>query len=130
MEKFEQATRLKLRFKTGLVGDVTTEDLWDIPLLKDGVCLDNIAKLLSKQIKQNEDESFVLDVTPTDAIATLKLDVVKHVIEHKKEMAVRSKKSADTKAKNQRIMEIIANKQDSELTEMSVDELKKLMTTE
>ena len=57
---FERASKLKLRFNTEK-GMVTTEDLWDLPLLqRNAVDLDSLAKNLNKAVKESGEESFVL----------------------------------------------------------------------
>ena len=120
---FEQASRLKLRFATSK-GSVSVEELWDLPLQstnKDS--LDSIAIDLNSKIKQLGEESFVTEKTKSNTTLTLAFDIVKHVI------AVRLKENADkalisaNKAKKDKILAIIANKQDSALEEKSVEEL-------
>lgn len=123
---FEEASRLKLRFDTGM-GFVTVEDLWDIPLTGRGFDLDDLAKSLNRAVKDSEEESFVVKKNTENKILSLKFDIVKHVIKTKLEEAEESEKAAEVKAKKQRILAILADKQDEELKSKSADELKDLL---
>ena len=76
---FEKAARLKLRFDTPR-GNLTVEDLWDIPLTGQQISLDNVAKAVNKGLKASEEESFVAKPSSKDRVLSLKLDILKHVI--------------------------------------------------
>jgi hypothetical protein len=124
---FEKAIREKYRFAT-VRGSVTTEDLCDLPLLNGhDVSLDNIAKDLSRAIKDSEEESFVVKRVGSDDILILKLDIVKHIIKTKIEEAECREKKVVIKAKKERIMAILADKQDDTLKGKSEEELKELL---
>jgi len=115
---FEKATRAKLRFKVSN-GLVTTEDLWDLSL----PALDNVAKNLRKELRDTED-SFI-SATKKDTSVELAFQVVKHVIETK--LAERDAKvaAAEKRAKKQKLLEILENKQTNALANMTEEELKK-----
>jgi len=125
IEKFEKASRQKLRFNTG-VGNVTTEDLWDLPL-EGRVSLDNLARSLNKEIKEQEEESFVKK--PSGASTTLKLqfDIVKHIIDVKIADKERAEKAAATRKERQRILQLMSQKQDEELENKSMEDLQKML---
>lgn len=123
---FEQASRLKLRFDTAR-GMVTTEDLWDIPLINSGVCLDDIAKTLNKLVKESGEESFVVKKSRDNAVLTLKFDIVKHIIGVKLADIEAQEQATEVKAKKAHIMSIISDKQDDELKGKSVKSLKKML---
>ena len=125
---FEKATRLKLRFDTA-AGLLSVEDLWDLPLTstKGRANLDDIARGLNKQLKSGDDVSFVVTDRKSDETIQLKFDLVKHVIDVRlveNQAVLLQKERAE---KKQRIMSIIADKQDESLKSMSLDDLKKLM---
>lgn len=126
---FEKATRLKLRFNTPL-GILSTEDLWDLPLEQVPGSLDNLAKNLNKTIKEEDEESFVTKKTVTDTILHLKFEIVKHVINVKLEERDERKKALETKAKREKIMALIEEKQDDELKGKDLEELRALLKEE
>ena len=132
MEKniFEYATRAKLRFPSK-AGDITTEDLWDLPLLSEkGLCLDAVAKAVNAELKQSQEESFVAPTKTVGAAElTLKLEIVKHIIQIKLDEAAKAKKSAENKKARERITQLIAEKQDAELKELSLDQLQEMYGT-
>lgn len=81
---FEEASRTKLRFTPTNGGIITTEDLWDLPLLSStGVCLDDLAKKLNQKLKDESEESFVVKKSKTKSRTELQFNIVKHIIQHK-----------------------------------------------
>ena len=125
MEKFEQASRMKLRFNTDR-GAITTEDLWDLPLEENGI-LDELARDLTRQMKDAEVGSFVVKKSSTSALLELQLDIVKHVITNKLAEVERKEQELVRKAKKQKILGIMARKEDAELEDLSKEELEKLL---
>lgn len=127
MEMFAFATRKKFRFDT-CKGQVTVEDLWDLPLTSDNgrPNLDDIAKELYKKMKDESEMSFVKPTSQVNKefnIIKAKFDIVKHIIDVKLAEAEAAKKAKETKARNQRILEIIAQKEDEALASKSKEEL-------
>lgn len=118
---FEYATRNKVRFS--FRGLISVEDLWDLSLTN----LDSIYKELNKQSKQSEEESLLNIKTREDELLNVQIEIVKHIVSVKlAEKEVREKASAK-KAQKQKIMSIIAAKQDEALQNSSIDELQKML---
>lgn len=122
MEKmFEYATRNKIRFP--FKGLISVEDLWDLSLTN----LDSIYKTLNKQVKQSEEESLLNTKTTVDKELDVQIAIVKHIVAVKlAEQEAREKASAK-KAQKQKIMAIIASKQDEALQNSSVEDLQKML---
>lgn len=122
MEKmFEYATRNKVRFP--FKGLISVEDLWDLSLTN----LDSIYKTLNKQVKQSEEESLLNTKTTVDKELDVQIATVKHIVAVKlAEQEAREKASAK-KAQKQKIMAIIASKQDEVLQNSSVEDLQKML---
>jgi len=122
MEKmFEYATRNKVRFP--FKGLISVEDLWDLTLTN----LDSIYKTLNKQVKQSEEESLLNTKTTVDKELDVQIAIVKHIVAVKlAEQEAREKASAK-KAQKQKIMAIIASKQDEALQNSSVEDLQKML---
>jgi hypothetical protein len=123
---FEKATRKKLRFESP-IGALSVEDLWDIPLTSTSKTnLDDIARALYRQLKSSDDVSFVKTESKSDETVQLKFDIVKHIIDVK----VAEREAAQTASKNrerrQQILEIINRKENENLANSSIDELRKL----
>jgi hypothetical protein len=120
---FEKAARLKLRFDTG-VGLVTAEDLWDLPLTSiRQVNLDDLARVLHRQIKDAETESFVTKTSSAGEKLQLRFDIVKRVIDVKLAEREEAATRAANQEKKQRLLELIAKKKDGQLADMPVEEL-------
>jgi len=118
---FEKATRMKLRFD--YKGLCSVEDLWDLSL-KD---LDNIYKKLNKQSKEQEEASLLNEPTKENAVLSLKMSIVKHIVELKLAEKQRREEASERAAKKQKILDIMAEKQDEQLKSMSLDDLNKLV---
>ena len=112
---FEQATRLKFRFRA-TNGLVTVEDLWDLPLKQ----LDAIAVGLRNELR-NTEESF-LEVRK-DSTLEARFDVVKHILEVKLGEANAAKEAKAISAKKQTLLAALERKQNQELEEMSADQI-------
>lgn len=126
---FEKASRLKLRFATER-GNLTAEDLWDLPLTSNrNVNLDDIAKGLSREVKESATESFVHKATSASEALELKFDVVKRVIEVKLAEREAAALKSEAAEKKQRILGIIAKKKDEKLEGSSLEELEAMAAT-
>lgn len=124
---FELATRLKLRFDSPQ-GQLSVEDLWDLPLTSPSgnrANLDSIAVALHHETRDAaEVVSFVSAAQPAGSEELLlKFELVKHVIGVRVAERDRAKEEADRKTKKQRLLALIAQKQDAELAEKPIQEL-------
>lgn len=127
---FEKASRLKLRFETSK-GLVTVEDLWDLPLSSSTgkANLDDVARSLHNQLKNEEDISFVNPETKENMPMKLGFEIVKHIISVKLAEKVAREQAEANREKKQKIMAIIEQKQDTALSAMSLEELNKMVTS-
>lgn len=126
---FEKASRLKLRFDTGLVGLCTVEDLWDLPLTSraNRANLDSIAITLHEELQTTNVVSFVNNPAKADEETQLKFDVVKHIIDVKKREADDALLEKQRAERKQKLLSILARKEDNELENLPVDEIRKLV---
>lgn len=124
---FETASRLKLRFSSA-VGLISVEDLWDLPLTSTNRAnLDAIAIALDAELKATSGVSFVSPSSKDTKELQLKFDIVKHIIDRKiaeNAAKVLAKSKAQQVAK---IKDLIAEKEDEALKNLSADELKALL---
>lgn len=124
MSVFEKAIRQKFRFPS-IRGLLTTEDLWDLPLTsKNGFDLNSVAQAVNAEVKATGEESFVGDSTPASAVAVLKLDVVKSVIATKIAERDAEVTRKEKRQKRDRLLELLANKEDDALQELTPDQIK------
>lgn len=123
---FEYATRNKLRFASSR-GELTAEQLWDVPLRSsDGFNLDALARAANKDHKDATEESFVAtERTSAHVKLEMKLETVKHVISVKLAEEAKAKARAENKAKKEKLLEILAEKQAGRLSALSEKEIKK-----
>ena len=121
MNIFEYAVRNKIRFP--FKGMISAEDLWDLSLAN----LDSIYKTLNKQVKQSEEESLLVTKTNVDTELEVQIAIVKHIVAVKLEEKEAREKAAAKNAQKQKIMAIIATKEDEALQNSSVDDLRKML---
>jgi len=121
MEKlFETAIRNKYRFFYR--GVITYEDLWDL----DVKALDAIYKTLMSEKKNSETESLITQTVGNTELNN-KIEIVKYVFNSKVEEAKAAEQKAENEAKKQKILAILARKQDAELENKSTEELEALI---
>lgn len=118
---FEQASRIKLRFN--YKGVISVEDLWDLPL----TALDLIFMNLMSEVKKHEQESLLKKKTSADKVLDLQVSIVKYVFETKQKERDEKTAAVEKAAKKQKILSLIAEKQDENLKSMSVEDLNKMM---
>lgn len=126
---FEYAARNKLRFSS-IRGELSVEQLWDVPLrARDSFNLDAIAQVANKALKETTEESFV-ETTKTAARARCEaaLEVVKYIIDVKLAEEKAATDRAANKREKEKLLKILAEKQDGKLSELSVEELQKRIT--
>lgn len=117
---FEIASRAKYRFP--YKGLISTEDLWDLSPAQ----LDTIYKTLNKNAKAMGEESLLNEVTVDTALNNM-VEIVKHIFNVKREEAEARKAAAANAEKRKRLLEIIAQKQDEALLNMSEADLQKML---
>ena len=117
---FEKAARLKLRFE--FRGQCYVEELWDLPV----TALDMIFKSLNVKLKEQEGESLLEKKTQADEVLELKVNIVKHIVEVKLREYVDREDLVLKAGQKQKVLGIIAEKQDANLRDLSVEDLKKL----
>jgi hypothetical protein len=123
---FEYATRSKLRFSS-IRGELTVEQLWDVPLRsRDDFNLNAVAKAANKAFKEVSEESFV-ETTKTveHTRREITLAIVKYVIEAKLAEEEAAKTRATKKQEKEKLLQILAEKQDGKLSDLSEKELQK-----
>ena len=118
---FEYAVRNKVRFP--FKGMISVEDLFDLSLTN----LDSIYKTLNKQVKQSEEESLLMTKANANTELEVQIAIVKHIVAVKLEEQESREKAAARKAQKQKIMSIMAAKQDENLRNSSIDELQKML---
>jgi hypothetical protein len=127
MNIFEQATKLRLRFKT-TVGNISVEDLWSLPLLapkgqSNAVNLNDIAKDISKRLRDAVEEFVPTSGSIAGDMDTLKLDVVTHIINSKLTDQKRADKALQKKTRKQKILEVLDRKAEANLESKTKKEL-------
>ena len=121
MNIFEYATREALRFP--YKGSQSVEDLWQLSVRE----LDSIYKTLNKQVKQSEEESLLNTKTSVDTELEVQIAIVKHIVSVKLAEKEAAEKASAKREQKQKIMSIIATKENEALQNSSIDDLKKML---
>lgn len=129
LDLFQEATKRKLRFRsTQGQTNLSTEDLWDLPLESaQRACLQSVARATSADLKASAEEDFVSTKTSANQLDELRLAIVKHVIAVRLEERAATQNASERKVKKARLTELLAQKQDQELASKSAEEIQKLI---
>lgn len=124
MSIFEIASRKAFRFPS-VKGDLTTEQLWELPLSgKQQFDLNNVAIGINKSLKAISEESFINVAPKGKADLETKLEIVKHIIAFKQSEQEAARDKADKAAKREKLVQALAKKQDEALGNMSEDDIR------
>lgn len=118
---FKKAVKGKYRFP--YKGQIAVEDLYDLPL----GALDTVFKTLNAEVKKTDEESLLQTKSEEDDILSTKIEIVKYIFNEKLEEKKNRQEAAERKEKKQKIMQIIATKQDEALRNASVEDLQKML---
>lgn len=121
MNIFEYAVENKLRFP--YKGNISTEDLYDLTVKE----LDTIFKTLNREVKKSNEESLLEKKSDANIKLNVKIEIIKEIVTKKLAEIEASKTAVIKKQKNEKIMELIAQKQDESLRNLSIDELQKML---
>ena len=126
MNIFEKAARVSLRFDSSK-GQITVEDLWKLPLKSaKGPSLDGLAIQSNRLVQQTQDESFVSrTITNTDEV--LRLGILKYIITARLEENAATVAATANKAQKDKILGVLARKQDAALEGMSEEDLQAMV---
>ncbi len=126
MNIFEYATRNQLRFAS-VRGELTVEHLWAVPLRsRDDFNLNVIAKTANKALADAAEQNFVETTKTTDHTRReIAMEIVKHIISTKFAEEEAAKSRAAKKQEKEKLLQILAEKQDGKLSALSEKELQK-----
>jgi hypothetical protein len=121
---FVSASRQAWRFPSTR-GELTTEQLWGMPLLaKNGFDLNSVARALNQAVKELGEESFVdTRSNPERSVAEGKLELVKSIISVRQAENAAAEQRAHRAVERARILDALAARESEELTKSSKDEL-------
>lgn len=119
---FEVAVRNKMRFP--YKGLISVEDLWDLSV----EALDTVFKSLNSKVKASQEESLLQTRTKEDEELAIKIAIIKYIVSVKLAEAEAAVKARETKEQKQKILAILADKQDDALKNKSIDELKQMLS--
>ena len=119
---YKEALQKKLRFKTNK-GMISTEDLFDLSLQN----LNTLAIMLDKKISEAPKKSFIEELPAEENDDELRFSIVKDIINIKLKAGKDSIDKAQVKARNKRIAELIAKKEDEALENKSIEELRAMI---
>ena len=121
-ELFINAARNKYRYP--YKGLISTEDLWNLSVSE----LDGIFKSLNKEIKKCEEESLLSTKSAADTMISNQIEIIKYIVSEKLAEKAAREKAAENKEKRQKILSIMATRQDEKLMNASDEELQKMLS--
>lgn len=124
MDIFKYAIKNKLRFN--YKGVCTVEDLYDIPLTS----LDRMYGELKKQQKGFGEDSLLNKKSSEEKEVGIKIEIIENIVADRLADIDKAKKAQQTRERNRRIAQIIADKEDAALNDMSIEDLKAMLASD
>ena len=124
MDIFKYAVKNKLRFN--YKGVCTVEDLYDIPLSG----LDKMYGELKKQQKSFGEDSLLNKKSSEEKEIGIKIEIIESIVADRLADIDKAKKAQQTRERNRRIAQIIADKEDAALNDMSLEDLKAMLVSD
>jgi hypothetical protein len=122
---FEMATQFKFRYP--YKGMITTEDLWDLSMSQ----LDTVYKTLNKELSATQEDGLIISKSTDEGVKANelrnKIEVVKHIFNAKQQAAELNRIAVENAKKEQHILDILAQKQENNLQNMSEEDLLKML---
>lgn len=118
---FEIAVRNKFRFP--FKGAISVEDLWDLSVQQ----LDGIFKSLKSQEQKAQEESLLETRTPEDEVLKIKIEIIRYIVTVKLDEANQAERAKETRDQKQKILGILAEKQDADLRNKTPEELRAML---
>ena len=122
---FEMAAQFKFRYP--YKGMITTEDLFDLT----PTALDQVYKNLNKELKAIDNDSLIASRAADEGVAANelknKIEIVKYIFHQKQMAADMARMAAENAERKRHILDILAQKQDASLHNMSEEDLRKML---
>ena len=118
---FEKAVREKVRFH--YKGILTVEDLWDLHVAH----LDAIYRALNAEVREKQEDSLLDTRSQQDELLDLQVEIVKHVVAVKLQEQAEHKGALERKARKQKLLAILEERQDADLLGQSTEELEEMI---
>ena len=118
---FEYATKNRLRFP--YKGSQSVEDLWALSVEE----LDKLFKTLNAKAKQMGEESLLDVKNDEETVLEVQIAIVKHIVAVKLAEKAAREKAVENKAKKQKILGILAAREDKILENTTDEALRKML---
>ena len=122
MSNYKEASRLGLRINTNK-GALSVEQLWTLTLPQ----LDELAVSLEENVEKSISKTFLKKRTNKNKLAQLSFDVVLDILQTKMAEAEELQSASEIKKHNDKILTLIAEKQENDLKSKSAEELQALL---
>lgn len=89
--------------------------------------MDGIFKNLKSQEKAVQEESLLETRTPEDEVLKTKIEIIRHIVSVKLEEANQAERAKEIHDQRQKILGVLADKQDEDLRNKTPDELRAML---
>lgn len=122
MEIYKQAIMQDVRVQTSK-GLLTPQQLCTLDIKE----LDSLAVQLQEEYEQSGKKSFLVKRSVKDRLAKLKFDLVLDILQTKSEQLEEAKQKAEDKAHNEKIIQLISEKNDESLKGKTIKQLEAML---
>jgi hypothetical protein len=120
---FKKASKKKLRFSTSK-GSLSAEQLWDLTISE----LDSLAVAQEDKVEESPNRSFVFERSAANVDEKLRFDILFDILQTKVKSQEAASQAANTRATNQKIINLIAEKKDDVLKGKTLEELEQMIS--
>lgn len=128
MDCFAKGTRDKVRFITNVIGEISIEQLWDLPVggsKPDKTDLDKVSQIVLEEGESSKRKSLVNSRSEKNDLVNLKIEILTFIIDVKtKEKEAKELETAN-KEKLEKLKAIREKKQDASLESLSLEDIDK-----
>jgi hypothetical protein len=122
MSNYKEASRIGLRINT-IKGSLSVEQLWSLTLPQ----LDELAVSLEDNVEKSVTKTYLKKRTNKNKLAQLSFDIVLDILQTKMAEAEELQSANEIKKHNDKILTLIAEKQEEDLRGKSAEELQALL---
>lgn len=129
---YKKASKKKLRFSTNR-GSLSVEQLWDLPKEEIRQLVIKAREAAKKSSGEVSDTELSFLDAPAKTKATddeLRFEILKDIYLTKKSAEEKAQRKAEIKRNNQKLLDLIARKEDEALEKKSIKELEKMLESE
>ena len=118
---FIEATKRHIRFQ--FKGSLTVEQLWELTPEE----LNSMYQKLRAEQKKETEDTLLTTTESKDENLDISIEIIKYIVKDKLDERERQQKAKEIKEQKQKLLAVLAQKEDAALNEKSIDEIRAMI---